>query len=323
MGPKLTIAIPTFNRKEKLEKSLEYILKETVGKNVEILVSDNASTDETEKYMNNISNKFSQISYYRRNENGGFDVNFLNCFEKAKGEYVMLIGDDDILLPGSIESILQCISKNPVAIYLNTSRLISRNPIKYTDLKIEKQNNIEYDDKNMFLKQMGIHCTFISALVFNAHFLKNIPNKERFFGTNIIQSYLLFEMLKSEGKYIVNTFNCVAAQGNETVRYDVYNTWIKNYSELLMVHGKKCGFDETILKEQLHKDLKGTIYYFVITFRKNCKNQNKWSKEGIWKYIKMFPDILWKYRIAVYCPRFMLIYLCKIKEVICKVKNKP
>lgn len=316
MNPKLTIAIPTYNRIENLKQSLKCVISEVEGKDVEILISDNASTDGTEAYVKNVEKASSQINYYRREKNDECDANFLNCFEKAKGDYVLILGDDDMLLPGAVDSILECISEKPVAIYLNTSSLISCNPINYTNEKLTNQGYIDYTDKNLFLKHMGIYCTFISALVFRTDLVRELKNKEMYMGTYIIPSHILFDVLKNEGKYIVNTYNCVAAQGNETVRYDVYQVWIKVYSDLLMLHGKESGFDELVLKEQLHKDLKNTIYRFVVTYRISCKNQKNWSKDGIWKYINMFPDLIWKYRMIIYCPRICLIVGSKIKKML-------
>lgn len=318
MNPMLTIAIPTYNRVERLKETLKRVIDEVEGKEVEILVSDNASTDGTEEFMNLIVKKYLNIKYFRRKENGGFDANFLNCFDKAKGKYMILLGDDDVLLPGAVDSILKCIELNPVAIYLNTSNLISRNPIRYSHTTVSSKENIVCNDKNIFLKNMGIYCTFISALVYNLELVRKISNKEKYAKTNIIHSHIMFELLRNEGKYIVNSYNCIAEQGNEAVSYDVYNTWIKNYSELILEHGKKSGFDYDLLKEQLHKDLKNTIYDFVINFRRTCNNQNKWNKEGIWQYIGLFPDLIWRYRVAIYLPRCILRFAYFMRKCVKK-----
>lgn len=315
MKPRLTIAIPTYNRIENLKRSLQCVINDAKGKDVEVLISDNASTDGTDVYVRNIEKECSQLKYYRREKNDECDANFLNCFKKAKGEYVLILGDDDMILPGAVDSILDCISQEPVAIYLNTSSLVSYNPLSYTSEKHAYQGYIEYSDKNLFLKHMGIYCTFISALVFKVDLVRQLENVEKYMGTYILTSHILFDTLKNKGKYIVNTFNCVAAQGNETVRYDVYQVWIKVYSELLMIHGKEVGFDNTLLEEQLNNDLNNTIYRFIIAYRISCKQQKRWNKEGIWEYITMFPELVWKYRIIIYCPRICLIFGSKLRKM--------
>ena len=107
MKPLLTIAIPTFNRADRLKRCLEACLEQTAGKSVELLVSDNASEDATQAFMTEFCKKNLAVSYVRNPENIGPDRNFLNCYNCAKGEYVLLLGDDDVLLPGAVDAILE------------------------------------------------------------------------------------------------------------------------------------------------------------------------------------------------------------------------
>lgn len=99
----LTIAIPTYNRLEKLKICLKRLMEQKKIEQIEIIVSDNASSDGTGEYMTELVKKAENISYYRNTENVGPDKNFLNCFDKAMGEYVLLLGDDDFLLPMAVE----------------------------------------------------------------------------------------------------------------------------------------------------------------------------------------------------------------------------
>ena len=108
--PKLTIAIPTYNRLQKLKRTLAQVLTLSEGKPVEVLVSDNGSTDGTREYLQSMSQ--AGVRCYFNEENLGCDRNFLNCFDKANGEYVMLLGDDDLLLEKGLCSILEAIEKN-------------------------------------------------------------------------------------------------------------------------------------------------------------------------------------------------------------------
>lgn len=85
----LTIAIPTYNRLEKLKICLKRLMEQKKIEQIEIIVSDNASTDGTGEYMTELVKKAENIHYYRNTENVGPDKNFLNCFEKAVGEYVL------------------------------------------------------------------------------------------------------------------------------------------------------------------------------------------------------------------------------------------
>lgn len=107
--PFLTIAIPTWNRHKPLQENLLSLIKEignTLDDKVEVLVSDNASTDETESLCNNLCDNHSFIRYHRNPENLGANANFQNVIQLAHGQYVWLLGDDDLVVEGSLSKVI-------------------------------------------------------------------------------------------------------------------------------------------------------------------------------------------------------------------------
>lgn len=321
MKPILTIAIPTYNRASKLEKCIELIMKDVLGKPIEVLVSDNASSDETETLMKDIIKKYPQIMYYRNSENIGPDRNFLNCFEKAQGEYVWLIGDDDMLLPDAVDSILEALEKSPVFLHLNTSNLVSIEPLQFVNSRMQDEGIIEYTDRNEFFLKMGIHVTFLSALVLRTDFIREVSDKEKYIGTFFIQSHIALETLKHDGIYMIDTKNCLAASGNNTVGYDLYYVWGRQYHELLFTTGIECGIDEQVIRQVHYQNLDTVIKYFVIHFRKTCKNENEWNKADILQSVDAYPDLKKEYDRLVNMPVWKLrIYhfASRVKNRICK-----
>ena len=95
MLPLVTIAIPTFNRADSyLSQALQSALKQTYP-NLEILVSDNCSTDQTESLLTGIADP--RIRYFRHETNIGANNNVNFCIEQAKGEYLLILHDDDAI----------------------------------------------------------------------------------------------------------------------------------------------------------------------------------------------------------------------------------
>lgn len=306
MRPKLTIAIPTYNRSEKLRRTLMLVIQYSQNRNIEILVSDNASTDHTKEVVEAIQKEHTKIQYFRNEENLGFDGNFLNCFERATGEYVWLLSDDDYLLPGAIDSVLEGCKCSPICMHLNSSGIKNENPLIVGNARFKECGLIEYVDKNEFLEKIGIYCTFVSSLVFNLDYVRNVDHKEKYYETNILQSHILLEIMKNDGVYIVNTFNCLAAQGNDVVHYDVLKTWVKNYSELLLTTAVNCGFDNHRMSELLRVGLSTTVYGFVIRFRQTCTDEEKWDRDCIWPYLEKYPELIIRYRKVINCPKSQL-----------------
>lgn len=93
--PLVTIAIPTYNRADNyLRQALESALSQTY-QHIEIIVSDNHSTDNTEAVVKNLSDP--RMRYFRQAENIGANNNFNFCLEQAKGDYFSLLQDDDMI----------------------------------------------------------------------------------------------------------------------------------------------------------------------------------------------------------------------------------
>ena len=106
--PKVTIGIPTYNRADGyLKLTLKSALNQTY-QNLEIIVADNCSTDNTENYVNNISDP--RIRYFRHNKNIRLNDNFNFCLEKATGDYFLLLHDDDLIDDDFVETCMNSVS---------------------------------------------------------------------------------------------------------------------------------------------------------------------------------------------------------------------
>jgi len=93
--PLVTVAIPTYNRAGSyLNQALESAIKQSYS-NIEIIVSDDCSTDNTEMVVNNFNDR--RIKYFRHNENIGANNNCNFCLEQANGLFFLLLFDDDLI----------------------------------------------------------------------------------------------------------------------------------------------------------------------------------------------------------------------------------
>lgn len=103
--PAVTIAIPTYNRADSyLRQAVESALGQTYP-NVEIIVSDNCSTDRTQALMQELVDP--RLTYVRQAENIGANNNFNYCLQEARGDYFVLLQDDDLIDPDFIEVCVQ------------------------------------------------------------------------------------------------------------------------------------------------------------------------------------------------------------------------
>ena len=94
---KISVCIPQYNRIQYLLKSLSLIGRQTYS-NIEIIISDDASIDETEYEINKLIPVYKYpIIYSRNKKNMGYDYNYRKCIELANGTYAFVIGNDDSL----------------------------------------------------------------------------------------------------------------------------------------------------------------------------------------------------------------------------------
>ena len=77
---------------------------------VEVFVSDNCSTDSTPEIIRQYQKTYTNVTYSKNETNIGTDRNIIKCFERAAGDFVWLLSDDDIAIEGSIKEILDLTS---------------------------------------------------------------------------------------------------------------------------------------------------------------------------------------------------------------------
>ncbi|MEM7208728.1 MAG: glycosyltransferase family 2 protein [Pseudomonadota bacterium] len=100
-SPLITIGIPTYNRADRrLSHAINDALSQTY-KNIEVIVADNCSTDDTESLVGSISDP--RLKYFRQKKNIGPSGNFNFCLEQATGKYFLLFHDDDSIDRDMIE----------------------------------------------------------------------------------------------------------------------------------------------------------------------------------------------------------------------------
>ena len=97
---KVSIGIPTYNRSAYLGRAIESALSQTYA-DVEVVVSDNASTDDTVQKVRGFSDP--RVVLVQQTENLGMTGNFNACLQAATGDLFLLLSDDDVLEPECIE----------------------------------------------------------------------------------------------------------------------------------------------------------------------------------------------------------------------------
>jgi abequosyltransferase len=118
----LTIAIPSYNRSAKLDVQLYWLRDAVKGfeKHCELIVSDNASKDDTPHIMEAWREVFGDVLRVRRNpRNIGALGNIAACIREAKGRFVWVIGDDDEVSDLAVSFVVRSLQSEPALAMLS------------------------------------------------------------------------------------------------------------------------------------------------------------------------------------------------------------
>lgn len=108
----VTIGLPTYNRAAPLRRAVESALNQTHTQ-LELIISDNASTDGTEEYCLELCRRDPRVKYVRQPVNLGMTANYMDVLRRARGAFFMWLGDDDWLDAAYVSECLKVLRVQP------------------------------------------------------------------------------------------------------------------------------------------------------------------------------------------------------------------
>lgn len=111
-SPKISVGLPVFNGEGFLDEAISSLVSQT-HEDLEIVISDNASTDRTEEICRKWAASDDRIRYYRSDKNRGAAWNFNKVFEESRGAYFNWAAHDDKLMPEFLAECSDILDKHP------------------------------------------------------------------------------------------------------------------------------------------------------------------------------------------------------------------
>ena len=290
MQPLVSICIPTYNRAECLEKTIESIIcqPEFISGEVEIVVSDNASEDSTAE----ICGKYKEFSnfYYHRNHENVRDKNFPIVLSKAHGKLRKLNNDTFVLDKGSLGKLCYIAKR-----YDNTRPFIL--------LRNEKNKSKELDFHD-FVLEVGYWITWIAGFTIWDNECNKIEIDTDGCELLLWQVRKAYELASKKNATVVyyDLLGTSITPPKKNISYGLYKIFYCNYMALL-----KPYYDEGKLTSQnmdyLEKEL---LFKFFLdwTIRYELNNTDmQYSKEedlkaAVWKQYDHKP--YWKEFVVLY-----------------------
>lgn len=171
----VSICIPTYNGAPFLQEALDSARKQTY-KNIEVIISDDASNDQTLEIARNFKKEVDFPVYILNHKPLVIGANWNNCIRNANGEYIKFLFQDDVLEQNCIEEQIKVFrdSNNIGLVACKRKFLIENEVNEVLEKWIEKYNNLQ---KNLGLPNNKDLFILTKSLFKNHKFLKSPPNK--------------------------------------------------------------------------------------------------------------------------------------------------
>lgn len=173
----VSIALCTYNGELYLQEQLNTLVKQTY-KNIEIVIADDNSTDDTFEIIKEFANRYKFIKFFRNTKNLGFVKNFEKAINECTGDFICLCDQDDVWDSSKVEKLVFHIG-NSNLIYHNSNFIDESGATVGSETMASKYNFYHGDSAIPFMLS---NCVSGHAMMFSRKLINYfLPLEEKFF----------------------------------------------------------------------------------------------------------------------------------------------
>ena len=291
MTPLLSICIPTYNRAEILDECLRLLVSNKgFSDEVEVIISDNCSEDNTQEISLKYVNAYPHVRYYRNEENIGGERNFLKVLSYANGLYIKLHNDYSAFTEDGLSNLInkiKSVSNEKPLLFLAVNREIGE----------ERLVNI-----NELLDNVGINITWIGSYVYDREVFGNLPDVDKRIDSKLMQVDWLVRLMGRESNCLLchspYAKNIIEVPRSGVNPFKVFGVNYLDYMNELRIHG--------MITLDIYLKLKNEAYSFIRDFYYlTNRNVHKYDLDNIKNYISIYFSPLSYYDIVYYRPNYL------------------
>ena len=260
--PLLSICIPTYNRAEILRRTLAKITSDKdFDEDIEIVISDNASTDNTQKVCQEFCASYKNIHYYKNDENIN-DSNFFLVLSKGRGKYVKLSNDTITYKTGALKSIKEKIQQAS----------LDENIFFFQNNEFYSSKSIKFQSLNQFMNISNYYITWIANFGCWNHILSQITTPQKYSQLKLTQVDWFLQLVKQQNIGTIHYGNYYEVEDvPQKGGYNIYDVFINNFLHILTANQIK-GITFEIQKYRL-------LRYFIFPWKKKLQ-----ESPGLYKF---------------------------------------
>lgn len=234
--PRLAITIPTYNRAELLALLLDSIARDFAGTawptDLELVVIDNASTDDTVVAVERRIAAGTPIRLVRNADNTGMDANIAACFDVTEATYMWQIGDDEVLHEGACRYVLEFTRAHDFGLlHIESVGFTKGQQAEQFAQRIPDKLEVREMTSSEMFRCANIYLTFISANVINRHAVRaKLPdfNPRSEVNTFLPQLAWIYGALKASPRHFHIRTPLFGALGGNTSGYRLVEVFGSN-----------------------------------------------------------------------------------------------
>lgn len=234
----LTVCIATFNRANFLATTLQCLVGQVNQCNdVELLVVDGNSTDDTESVVAGFQSLCTHLKYLRLKEKGGVDKDYDIAVRHASGEFCWLFTDDDMLKDDAISYIRSLLTNDKQDLIIVNAEICDfhmKTVLKARALPIEHplEMNFAAANRENFFKLCATYITFIGAVVIRKRLWDSAPG-ESFYGSRFIHVGVISTLVDSTRVFVVPDPLIRIRLGNAEWSNIAFKVWVNLWPDLI------------------------------------------------------------------------------------------
>ena len=308
--PFLSICIPTYNRSTILKKTIESIISQKIFIEtdlIELIISDNASTDETPLVAESFSKLFPQkIKYIRLDHPIDSHFNFENALKHGNGKFVKLLADATCFSPTKLDQLVYKVLK-----YNNFDIILTQSIPEYfgQEKTFSKISDI--------LNYYSFSLSWISIYCFKKDVLFSLTTPFRYWNLFFPHIDILFRLLEAGSSVICLNDNYFSPQQKLYINRNDAHIFGECYLQLLEIYKEKNEISQALYL----KEMRNVLFWQIIPFYFDAGHYRRKEKhQGYWVFWKSLP----RYHTKIYPCLIIYFELRKIPFIsqICLFSKK-
>ena len=209
----ISICIPTYNRASYLDHAIKSIIENCDDLDIELVVSNNASTDNTTEIVSKYQLEYPFIKYYINDENVGFDNNILLCVQRASGKTT-----------DAVKEAIEFIKNNnyPTVAVINWE-LVDLNGVITRKHVVNIDKDVYTNDPSIYLRTVSNKLAFISSIIIKKECIAIDKTIEGLIESGYIQVGILFNAIKASPSIAIMAKVLITQTAQERIGENIGN----------------------------------------------------------------------------------------------------